>query len=77
MAQPIRSFTLASGLRNSHLTSTVAPSPADTRLSLTRGVFPIVCSMFVAYLGMEASPGSGSIRLLAAMLAGTGPECTH
>src|SRR5687768_11863286 len=45
MARPMRSFTLASGLKNSHLASTVACSRGTSRLMRTSGVPPIVSVM--------------------------------
>src|SRR5437762_13264678 len=45
IARPMRSFTLASGLKNSHLASTVACSFGTSRLIRTSGVPPIVSVM--------------------------------
>src|SRR4051794_36241556 len=45
IARPMRSFTLDSGLKNSHLASTVACSFGTSRLMRTSGVPPIVSVM--------------------------------
>ena len=53
IAAPIRSLTLPSGLKNSHLRAMVAGSPAVTRCSFTNGVFPTVPRM-ESWMGMGA-----------------------
>ncbi len=52
MARPMRSLTLASGFWLSSLATTVAGSPAATRLSRTRGVCPISSVTFAAIRAM-------------------------
>jgi hypothetical protein len=47
MAMPIRSFTLPSGLKNSHFKAIVALRPAVTLLSFTSGVLPTVSTMLL------------------------------
>ena len=60
MAVPMRSLTLAPGLKNSNLAATVAPS-GQKRLSLTRGVFPNVARMF-SWICIDICAGSGVIQ---------------
>ena len=50
MLTPIRSFTEPQGLKNSSLAATSASIFPVTRLSLTRGVFPVNSVMFPAIL---------------------------
>jgi ribonuclease HII len=47
IAMPMRSFTLPSGLKNSHLRAMVASRPAVTWLSFTKGVRPTVSMMLL------------------------------
>ncbi len=44
MARPMRSFTLASGLKNSAFTKMLAGTPLAMRLSLMSGVLPMVAT---------------------------------
>ena len=52
IAMPMRSFTLESGLKNSHLSSTVASMPSVTLLSRTNGVRPTVSTMSLNILAI-------------------------
>ena len=45
IARPMRSFTLESGLKNSHFTWIVEPLSGPVRRSFTSGVSPIVSRM--------------------------------
>ena len=47
IAMPMRSLTLPSGLKNSHLSAIVASRPAVTWLSRTSGVWPTVSTMLL------------------------------
>ena len=47
IAMPMRSLTLPSGLKNSHLSRMVASTPAVTLFSLTSGVRPTVSTMLL------------------------------
>ncbi len=47
MAMPMRSLTLPSGLKNSHLSRMVAGKPAVTLFNLTSGVRPTVSTMLL------------------------------
>jgi len=48
MDRPMRSFTLESGFRNSHLPTTVATQPSVTRFKRTSGVRPTSSVMSLA-----------------------------
>ena len=50
MATPMRSLTLAAGLKDSSFATTSAPAPSVTRCSRTSGVFPTSCVMSSATL---------------------------
>ena len=45
IAMPMRSFTLESGLKNSHFNKTVASTPSVTLFRRTSGVLPMVSTM--------------------------------
>ena len=60
MARPMRSLTLAKGLKNSNFNRTVAPPAGTMRFSLTRGVLKVVSTMLAKVFC--SAIGSGSFR---------------
>ena len=56
MAMPMRSFTLPSGLKNSHFKRTVASAPAVTLFNLTSGVRPTVSTMLLYMRPIKMMP---------------------